>query len=91
MASFESLRPGEDEHFSDFSENVEPPKEIEDVIEAPPKLQFPDPDKPEPLANRLLWLVLQNPTLLTEPFSIPERSRLINIHALAQVFDWVFH
>ena len=89
MESFESLRPDEDDQFSDFSENVEPPSEIEDVIETPPKLQFPDPDKPEPLANRLLWLVLQNPGLLKEPFSVPERSRLINVHALGQVFNWV--
>lgn len=33
--------------------------------------------------------MLQNPGLLKEPFSVPERSRLINIHALGQVFNWV--
>jgi DNA primase len=89
MESFESLRPNEEDQLSDFSEDVEPPIEIEDEIEVPQKLQFPDPDKPEPLANRLLWLMLQNPALLREPFSIPERSRLVNVHALGQVFDWV--
>ena len=89
IASFESLRPVGDDQFTDFSENVEPPLEIEDIPEAPSDLQFPNPDKPEPLANRLLWLLLQNPKLLTDTFSIPERSRLINIRALAQVFDWL--
>ena len=89
IASFESLRPVGDDQFTDFSENVEPPTEIEDIPEAPSDLQFPNPDKPEPLANRLLWLLLQNPKLLTDTFTIPERSRLINIRALAQVFDWL--
>ena len=89
IASFESLRPVGDDQFTDFSENVEPPLEIEDIPEAPSDLQFPNPDKPEPLANRLLWLLLQNPKLLTDTFTIPERSRLINIRALAQVFDWL--
>ena len=89
MASFESLRPVGDDQFTDFSENVEPPTEIEDIPEVPSDLQFPNPDKPEPLANRLLWLLLQNPKLLTDTFTIPERSRLINIRALAQVFDWL--
>ena len=89
MMSFESLRHNEDEQHEDFSDHVEPPMEMETPIEVPPEIQFPDPDKPEPLANRLLWLVLQNPMLLTEPISIPERSRLVNIHPLAQVFDWI--
>ncbi|MEG3593534.1 MAG: DNA primase [Pseudomonadota bacterium] len=89
IASFESLRPVADDQFTDFSENVEPPIEIEETLDAPSDLQFPNPDKPEPLANRLLWLLLQNPKLLTDTFTIPERSRLINIRALAQVFDWL--
>lgn len=89
IASFESLRPVADDQFTDFSENVEPPTEIEEILDAPSDLQFPNPDKPEPLANRLLWLLLQNPKLLTDTFTIPERSRLINIRALAQVFDWL--
>ena len=87
--SFESLRHDEDEQHEDFSDHVEPPIEMETPIEVPPKIQFPDPDKPEPLTNRLLWLVLQNPMLLTEPVSIPERSRLVNIHPLAQVCNWI--
>jgi len=33
--------------------------------------------------------VLQNPMLLTEPVPIPERSRLVNIHPLAQVCNWI--
>lgn len=89
MARYDSLRPVRDDQFIDFSENVEPPLKIEDIPEAPSGLQFPNPDKPEPLANRLLWLLLQNPKLMTDPFTIPERSRLINIRALAQVFDWL--
>ena len=89
MTRYESLRPVGDGQFTDFSENVEPPTEIEEILDAPSDLQFPNPDKPEPLANRLLWLLLQNPKLLTDTFSIPERSRLINIRALAQVFDWL--
>ena len=89
MTRYESLRPVGDDQFIDFSENVEPPLKIEDIPEAPSDLQFPNPDKPEPLANRLLWLLLQNPKLLTDTFTIPERSRLINIRALAQVFDWL--
>ena len=34
MASFESLRPVGDDQFTDFSENVQPPIEIEDIPEA---------------------------------------------------------
>ena len=89
MTRYESLRPVGDDQFIDFSENVEPPLKIEDIPEAPSDLQFPNPDKPEPLANRLLWLLLQNPKLMIDPFTIPERSRLTNIRALAQVFDWL--
>ena len=89
MMSFESLRHNEDEQHEDFADHLEPPMEMDTSIEVLPKIEFPDPDKPEPLANRLLWLVLQNPMLLTEPISIPERSRLVNIHPLAQVFDWI--
>jgi DNA primase len=89
MMSFESLRHNEDEQHEDFADHLEPPMEMDTSIEVLPKIQFPDPDKPEPLANRLLWLVLQNPMLLTEPVPIPERSRLVNIHPLTQVFDWI--
>ena len=89
MMSFESLKNGEAEQNEDFSDHVEAPMEMQTPLEVVPKIQFPDPDKLEPLANRLLWLVLQNPTLLTEPVPIPQRSRLINIHPLAQVFDWI--
>ncbi len=89
MMSFESLRHNEDEQHEDFADNLEPPMEMDTPIEVLPKIQFPDRDKPEPLANRLLWLVLQNPMLLTEPVPIPERSRLVNIHPLTQVFDWI--
>ena len=77
MMSFESLRHENDEQHEDFSDHVEPPVDMETPIEVPSKIQFPDPDKPEPLTNRLLWLVLQNPMLLTEPVSVPERSRLV--------------
>ena len=89
MMSFESLRHNEDEQHEDFADHLEPPMEMETPIEVLPKIQFPDPNKPEPLANRLLWLVLQNPMLLTKPVPIPERSRLVNIHPLTQVFDWI--
>ena len=89
MMSFESLRHNEDEQHEDFADHLELPMEMDTPIEVLPKIQFPDPDKPEPLANRLLWLVLQNPMLLTEPVPIPERSRLVNIHPLTQVFDWI--
>ncbi len=89
MMSFESLRHNEEEQHEDFADHLEPPMEMDTPIEVLPKIQFPDPDKPEPLANRLLWLVLQNPRLLTEPVPIPERSRLVNIHPLTQVFDWI--
>jgi len=89
MMSFESLRHNEDEQHEDFADHLEPPMEMDTPIEVLPKIQFPDPEKPEPLANRLLWLVLQNPMLLTEPVPIPERSRLVNIHPLDQVFDWI--
>ncbi len=89
MMSFESLRHSEDGQHEDFSDHVEAPIVMETSTEVASKIQFPDPDKPEPLANRLLWLVLQNPMLLTEPIPIPERSRLLNIHALAQVSNWI--
>tara|TARA_E500000178_G_scaffold157307_1_gene157062 strand:+ start:844 stop:2736 length:1893 start_codon:yes stop_codon:yes gene_type:complete len=89
MMSFESLRHNEDEQHEDFADHLEPPMEMDTPIEVLPKIQFPDPNKPEPLANRLLWLVLQNPMLLTKPVPIPERSRLVNIHPLTQVFDWI--
>ena len=89
MMSFESVRHNEDEQHENSADHLEPPMEIDTPIEVLPKIQFPDPDKPEPLANRLLWLVLQNPMLLTEPVPIPERSRLVNIHPLTQVFNWI--
>ena len=76
IASYESLRPVGDDQFIDFSENVEPPLEIEDIPEAPSDLQFPNPDKPEPLANRLLWLLLQNPKLLTDTFHHPRTQSI---------------
>jgi len=83
------LRHNEDKQHEDFADHLEPPMEMDTPSEVLPKIQFPDPDKPEPLANRLLWLVLQNPMLLTESVPIPERSRLVNIHPLTQVFDWI--
>ena len=92
IASFETLRPEEqDETDTDFSDIPEPLLDIEEVIEPAATLEFPDPNKPEPLANRLLWLLLQNPTLLNEPFQVPERSRLINIQALSQVAEWILN
>ena len=53
MMSFESLRHNEDEQHEDFADHLEPPMEMDTSIEVLPKIQFPDPDKPEPLANRL--------------------------------------
>ena len=52
-------------------------------------VEFPDPSKPEPLSNRLLWLLLQKPDLYSETIEIPERSQLKNIQALAQVINWI--
>ena len=94
LESFESMR-GDDNtetiEASDFSDITEPPPDLEPVPEESAKLYFPDPDKPEPLANRLLWLVLQNPSLLQTAFPISDRSRLINIHALNRVFEWILN
>ena len=55
----------------------------------PQKLLMPNPEKPEPLANRLLWLILQDPKLLEKFVMIPETSRLPNIQALREVFIWI--
>ena len=55
----------------------------------PQKLLMPNPEKPEPLANRLLWLLLQDPKLLEKVVMIPETSRLPNIQALREVFIWI--
>ena len=94
LESFESMR-GDDNtetiEARDFSDITEPPLDLEPVPEESAKLYFPDPDKPEPLANRLLWLVLQNPSLLQTAFPISDRSRLINIHALNRVFEWILN
>ncbi len=94
LESFESMR-GDDNtetiEASDFSDITEPPPDLEPIPEESAKLYFPDPDKPEPLANRLLWLVLQNPSLLQTAFPISDRSRLINIHALNRVFEWILN
>ena len=54
-----------------------------------PSIEFPDPSKPEPLSNRLLWLLIQKPELYSETIEISERSRLVNIQALAQVINWI--
>jgi hypothetical protein len=90
IASFETHRPDEYvESNTDFSDIPELLKDVEDVTEPVTTLEFPDPNKPEPLANRLLWLLLQNPTLLNEPLQVPKRSRLINIQALSQVAEWI--
>ena len=55
----------------------------------PQKLFMPNPEKPEPLANRLLWLLLQDPELLKKVVMIPETSRLPNIQALREVSLWI--
>ena len=66
-------------------------KEVPDLDDETPsqKLLMPTPETPMPLVNRLLWLLLQDPTLCKETFVIPENSRLVNIQALGEVFKWL--
>lgn len=51
---------------------------------------LPDPERPEPLCNRILWLLLQNPVPQEELLIVPEGSRIPNIQALKEVMKWIF-
>ena len=75
------------EHEEEFGSSQIPPDFKEKTL--PQKLLMPNPEKPEPLANRLLWLLLQDPKLLEKVVMIPETSRLPNIQALREVFIWI--
>jgi hypothetical protein len=55
--------------------------------EAP--LVMPDPKNPEPLINRLLWLILQNPCRIDNVPTLPSSSQLINFQALRIICAWL--
>ena len=65
----------------------EPPVEVTTEAEQP--VIFPDPNRPDPLCSRIIWLILQNPTTLTDIPDVPDGSRLPNIQVLAQIFTWL--
>ena len=64
-------------YYSEHDESLDSSQMLPEFEEETPlqKLLMPNPEKPEPLANRLLWLLLQT-------------SRLPNIQALSEVFIW---
>ena len=88
-ARFESVSFDSEPKDQEFRENADAPINFEELQTDSPAIEFPDPSKPEPLSNRLLWLLLQKPDLCSETLEISKRSRLINIQALAQVMNWV--
>ncbi len=72
---------------TDFYDHKHLPDFDEETL--PQKLLMPTPENPMPLVNRLLWLLLQDPSLYEEALVIPENSRLVNIQALGEVFRWL--
>jgi DNA primase len=65
----------------------EPP--VEEVPEAAQPVIFPDANRPDPLCNRIIWLILQDPAALTDIPDVPDRSRLPNVQVLAAICDWL--
>lgn len=58
----------------------------EEPVDASPKaLVMPDPERPEPLINRILWMILQMPDQVPELPAIPAQSQLVNGRALEAV------
>ena len=88
-ASSKSVRSDIEFDDQEFRENLKTPINIEEPEPTSPSLEFPDPTKPEPLSNRLLWLLLQKPSLSSTTVEISEHSRLVNIQALSQVINWI--
>ena len=63
---------------------AEPP--LDALTETPPQaLVMPNPDRPEPLINRILWMILQAPEATPELPPIPLGSQLTNGSALEAV------
>ena len=60
------------------------PADAEHVQKRQP-LVMPDPDRPEPLVNRILWMILQHPDQTPELPAIPACSQLVNASALEAV------
>ena len=86
---FKSLGSDIKPDYQELRDHVDAPINFEESNPDSPSIEFPDPSKPEPLSNRLLWLLLQKPDLYSETIEISERSRLVNIQALAQVINWI--
>ena len=84
LASYQDLAEAE--------EAFEPePPSLEPVPEAPSvqPLVMPSPDKPDPLINRLLWLILQDPQQAISWPLVPDASRLTNVRALREVIRFL--
>lgn len=88
-ASFEFVKSDKEPDDQKFGDNEDAQINFEELKPDRPSIEFPDPSKPEPLSNRLLWLLIQKPELYSETIEISERSRLVNIQALAQVINWI--
>ncbi|MEG3593245.1 MAG: DNA primase [Pseudomonadota bacterium] len=89
LAKFKSLGSDTKPDDQEFRDHVNAPINFEEPQPDSASVEFPDPSKPEPLSNRLLWLLLQKPDLYSETIEIPERSQLKNIQVLAQVINWI--
>ncbi|HBX25951.1 MAG TPA: DNA primase [Gammaproteobacteria bacterium] len=89
LTRFKVVRSDTEFDDQEFRDNADASIEFEEPRPNSQPIEFPDPSKPEPLSNRLLWLLLQKPDLCSEPIEISKRSRLVNIQALAQVINWV--
>ena len=92
IAETESLDQLREVTVSDDSDQFPPDFAAFDAIDDATALQpivLPDPNRPDPLCNRILWLVLQNPAALKDFPEIPPASKLPNIRALAAVCEWL--
>ena len=72
LAKFKSLGSDTKPDDQEFRDHVNAPINFEEPQPDSASVEFPDPSKPEPLSNRLLWLLLQKPDLYSETIEIPE-------------------
>lgn len=82
LASLDALR--------DVALMDEMPEDVDDASRAPAgsqPLTMPSSGRPEPLVNKILWILLQHPKLPEDFPAIPAHSQLINISALISVAE----
>lgn len=81
------------EHMATEATEPPPPLETlppdEPIDRSPRPLVMPDPERPEPLISRILWMILQMPDQVPELPAIPAHSQLVNARALEAVRQYL--